>query len=117
MEQTLVNDVKKRLLKEKAVLVKELGRFAKPDARIKEHFHTKFPDMTDKLEESATEVSQFGDELALEQNLEETLKNIDHALDRIEKGMYGVCEVCGAEINPKRLEANVYATTCVEHAK
>lgn len=117
MEQTLVNGIKNRLLEEKAVLVKELERFAKPDAKVKEHFHAQFPDMTDKLEESASEVAQFGDELALEQNLEETLKKIDHALDRIEKGMYGVCEVCGADINPKRLDANLYATTCVEHAK
>ncbi len=116
MSDAFFAEMKDRLLKEKQRIEGELKRFATPDEKVKEHFHPKFPDMTDKTEESAMEVAQFGDELALDQALEGTLQKIDHALDRIAKGTYGVCEVCGVDINPKRLEANIYATTCVEHA-
>jgi RNA polymerase-binding transcription factor DksA len=37
------------------------------------------------------------------------------ALAKIEKGTYGVCEVCGSQIEEMRLEADPSATTCVEH--
>jgi len=42
---------------------------------------------------------------------------MDHALDKIKAGTYGICDVCKKEIDPKRLEANPSAATCVEHAK
>lgn len=117
MNNAFLESMKGRLLKEKQDIEKGLERFASRDAHDKEHFHPKFPDMTDKTEDSAGEVSQYTDELALEQNLEKSLKHVDHALERIQKGTYGVCEVCGVEINPNRLEANPYATTCIDHAK
>jgi RNA polymerase-binding transcription factor DksA len=37
---------------------------------------------------------------------------IDHALERIERGDYGVCEVCGEDISPERLRAVPYAVRC-----
>ncbi len=37
------------------------------------------------------------------------------ALERIQKGTYGVCEVCGAAIEEARLEADPAATTCIKH--
>ena len=44
----------------------------------------------------------------------DVLKKIDDALIRIDEGTFGQCVVCGAEINPKRLEAVPYARLCVE---
>ncbi len=38
---------------------------------------------------------------------------IDEALERIEEGTYGICVACGAEIQPKRLEAVPWARHCV----
>ncbi len=43
-----------------------------------------------------------------------TYKAIDVALKKIENGTYGVCEHCGKEINPKRIEAIPWAKYCVE---
>ena len=37
------------------------------------------------------------------------------ALEKIEKGEYGTCEVCAAEIEEDRLEANPSARTCKAH--
>lgn len=41
---------------------------------------------------------------------------IDLALARIEDGKYGLCNDCGAPIEPKRLEAVPFALLCAECA-
>ena len=47
--------------------------------------------------------------------LETRYRNIVRALHKIEAGTYGICEVSGAPIEPKRLEANPAARTCIAH--
>ncbi|HVN94976.1 MAG TPA: TraR/DksA family transcriptional regulator [Syntrophorhabdaceae bacterium] len=41
------------------------------------------------------------------------LKDIDNALDKLEKGTYGICEECEEIISEKRLEANPVARYCI----
>lgn len=66
-------------------------------------------DVADNIEELATNVS-------LVEELEGRLRDVDAALEKIEKGTYGICEVGGEEISLERLKANPSARTCVEHA-
>ncbi len=42
------------------------------------------------------------------------LKKIDEALDKINTGNYGICEICGCEIDIKRLEARPVTTMCID---
>jgi DnaK suppressor protein len=42
------------------------------------------------------------------------LAKIEGALEKIEEGVYGECEVCGEEIGIKRLEARPVAELCIE---
>ncbi len=58
----------------------------------------------------AFERSQVG---ALVRQAEEHLAEVDAALARLEHGTYGVCDVCGREIPPERLEVRPAAATCV----
>ncbi len=44
----------------------------------------------------------------------EVLKNIDRALEKIEEGTYGLCDLTGEEISKKRLDAIPYATMTIE---
>lgn len=55
-------------------------------------------------------------DLSVQQNAKELLSKIKHAQDRMEKGVYGTCEVTGKPIPLARLEALPYATTVVEAA-
>lgn len=48
-------------------------------------------------------------------DLEARYDTILAALLRIEKGVYGKCEVCGEKIEEARLEADPAATTCTAH--
>ena len=43
----------------------------------------------------------------------EYLQNLDLAMDRINKGVYGVCVVCGKEISIKRLEVVPHTNYCI----
>ena len=45
------------------------------------------------------------------------LHHLNEALDRIEKGTYGICRTCGKKIQTKRLEAVPHATLCIECKK
>ncbi|HIE60007.1 MAG TPA: TraR/DksA family transcriptional regulator [Hydrogenothermaceae bacterium] len=45
------------------------------------------------------------------------LREIDKALEKISKGTYGYCEICGNPIEEKRLEAIPWTTLCIKHAK
>ena len=42
------------------------------------------------------------------------LKKIDKTLNKIEKGEYGDCSVCGEKINKKRLEARPVTDLCIQ---
>ncbi len=50
------------------------------------------------------------------QNARDMLGQVRHAQDRMDKGLYGVCEITGDPIPVARLEALPYATTTVEAA-
>ena len=41
------------------------------------------------------------------------LKKIDHALEKIRNGSFGVCEECDDPISIKRLEARLETTLCI----
>ena len=67
-----------------------------------------------KREEEATEAFELEKRIALERNLRESLTEITRALDRIQAGSYGKCEVCGNAIEPDRLEARPQASVCIK---
>lgn len=42
------------------------------------------------------------------------LAHVEHALESIRRGVYGICEACGRKIPIARLNALPYATLCIE---
>ncbi|GAA5143049.1 TraR/DksA C4-type zinc finger protein [Pseudonocardia adelaidensis] len=48
--------------------------------------------------------------------IEEQRRRVQDALERLDEGEYGRCQVCGREIDDERLEARPEARTCREHA-
>lgn len=69
-----------------------------------------FPDPTDR----ATQESEFTLELRTRDRERKLIKKIDEALVRINRGEYGFCESCGADIGVRRLEARPTATLCID---
>ena len=52
--------------------------------------------------------------IELIQNGEEGVRSIDTALEKIEDGTFGVCELCAKKINKERLNAVPYAKLCID---
>ena len=66
-----------------------------------------------KREEEATETLELEKRLALENRTRQELAGVERALDKFEKGTYGLCDNCGKPIAPERLEALPQASLCV----
>lgn len=103
------------LIEQKNKLEEELGRIAKPTSKEGD-YEANYEDMGDDRDENASEVEEYVDNVALENNLEEQLKGINIALEKIKNGTYGICEECGADISLERLEANPSARRCMQCA-
>jgi DnaK suppressor protein len=66
-----------------------------------------------KREEEATETLELEKRLALENRVRQEMTSVDHALEKFEKGNYGLCENCGQPIDPERLEVLPQASLCM----
>lgn len=62
-----------------------------------------------------TELFERGKDVALNEQDEEHLEEVELALLRMETGHYGTCVVCGKEIPFERLEAVPETPYCMEH--
>jgi RNA polymerase-binding transcription factor DksA len=51
--------------------------------------------------------------LGLMESEEALVREIDRALERIEQGIFGVCDVCGTAIPVSRLEVLPFTRSCV----
>lgn len=65
------------------------------------------------MADDASEAFEQAKEMALHENAQRLLEQVEDALERFRQGTYGLCEQCGAEIDPARLEALPYATLCI----
>ena len=63
--------------------------------------------------DSSQVTAERGEAEALASKLRETLGEVEHALAKLDEGTYGVCEGCGQQINPARLEAKPAARHCI----
>jgi len=63
----------------------------------------------------ADSISEFEGNSAIVNTLEARYKDVKSGLDKIKHGVYGKCQVCQAEIEEDRLEANPAARTCKAH--
>ncbi len=101
-------------ISERARLEQELARAQEELLLIKEKLQEK-GDFG--LGQGASTVYEWEMNLALRESAEAKIKSIEVALDRLDHGDYGLCEVCGEEIDPGRLEILPHTTLCVRCAQ
>lgn len=63
-----------------------------------------------------TELFEREKDMALNTHASEEIDKVEKALEALNEGDYGICEVCKTEIPFERLEAVPYTTHCIEHA-
>ena len=114
--QTL-STLKEKLEKEKVELEKGLSLIANPVNEKAGDYETRFDVIGEDMEDNAEEVEEYTGNLGVEKTLEEKLKAVNDSLAKIEKGTYGICELCNRPISSERLAVNPSAKTCVDCQK
>jgi DnaK suppressor protein len=73
-------------------------------------------DYDSNFADSSQVTAERGEAEVLALQLRETLDEVALALERLEEGTYGRCEVCSEAIQPARLEAMPATRFCINHA-
>lgn len=123
MEPEKIAPLKKSLEEEHARLTAELKTFATPDREIRGDWDTQFPAASEPAattshsdeEERADFREEYETRIAQEQALELRLREVEAALERIERDGFGRCRTCGRAIPEERLAANPAAEYDIEH--
>lgn len=104
LRERQLDGIKKKLASQREAILceAEVAMNSLPDQTI-------FPDLGDQ----ASVESDRSFMLRLRGREQRLLKKIEEAIDRIEKGTFGMCEVCGEEISVSRLEARPVTTMCI----
>jgi len=104
---------KDALAKMRAILVKRrdaLRSALAGDLTLLKELRSQSPgDLVDAAYDSAQD--EISSQLAEVESRE--LASIENALERMQEGSYGQCEVCGGRIPVARLQALPYATMCI----
>jgi DnaK suppressor protein len=99
------------LEREKARLMQEKLQIEQELEKLRENLKSEFELDINGLSPDLYERDKI---VALIESLEFRRTSIERALKAIEKGTYGICERCGSEIDPARLEARPDATLCLK---
>ena len=63
--------------------------------------------------EFASAIVEVEKGLIIEKRIQDQLADVKHALDKLDQGTYGLCDICGQPIEPARLEALPQASLCL----
>lgn len=108
------NDAKMKLEEEKKLLESELSSIGKLDNKTGDWEAALEMQTAPESDENdlADREEDFEERSATIDVLQKRLRDIDHALQNIAKSTYGICEICGKDIEKNRLEANPAASRC-----
>lgn len=118
MKTTDLTYFKDKLLKEKTLLEEEMKTVGRNNTAHPEEWEATVDDAeidTADDNEVADKLGELEEHQAILRQLSPQSQNVDKALEKIEKGTYGICEVCEEAIEHNRLEAVPSASSCIKH--
>ena len=113
LDKKTIDEIKKSLEKRKKDIESELEKTTKEDKHEREKHKAIFPEFGNKSDENANEIASFTDNLSLSKSLDDTLRDIENTLKRIEKGTYGICKYCKKPISEERLKIRPVSSACI----
>jgi len=99
---------------QQARLHKELAEAREELARLEEKLEHR-PDFG--LGEGSPEIYEWEMNLAMRERVLAKIASLEEALKSLAEGVYGICERCGAQIEPERLEILPDTTLCIKCAQ
>jgi len=113
LDEKAIAQIKADLIIKRDQILNDLKNVSQEDDHEADNLGAKFPEYGDKPDENAQEITDYSTSVMAEKVLEKTLEDINSALDRIEKGTYGICKYCHKPISLKRLLARPVASSCI----
>lgn len=104
---------KKILLREKEILEKQYRDLEQGNLHASQSDFSGEMPFEEEYAASGTSTFERERDLSLSENVKDLLQKVNEALERIENGTYGICEMCGLPIPEERLEALPYANLCI----
>ena len=101
LDAKFIEEQKEKLEAQKAEILKELKDLGSSEKDGK--FEATYKDIGESEDDNTQEVQQYVEDIELVEKLQEMLSEVNGALNRIEKGTYGICTGCGEEIDKARL--------------
>lgn len=115
MDTKSLNHFKEMLLREKESMTNTLKLMEENGSGEQNRFASgELSSYDNHPADLGSEVFQITMNNTLKVNEEYNIGQIENALERIENGSYGVCEVCGKNIGNDRLEVLPFARRCIE---
>jgi RNA polymerase-binding transcription factor DksA len=118
MNKKEIEAFEKKLLAEKKQLEEELGEVAQKNPGTAQGWEATSGNIeVDSADDNevADKLEEFEGNAGITKQLDSQLTEVKAALERIQKGTYGICEVCGKPIEKERLEANPSARVSIKH--
>lgn len=85
--------------------------------KIEDDIQNPKDDLNKDWEDQAVAIRQNDTRQILAAEARQSIIYVNDALNHIENGTYGECEVCGESIQEQRMQAVPYAALCMDHAK
>jgi RNA polymerase-binding transcription factor DksA len=100
MDQIKIKEYKNKLEREQALVSAEIKRNETP------------ADFGGDTDDESDETENFGNQLAIVNDLKTRLNEVEIALGKIQSGKYGICEKCGKEIEEEILDTDPESRYC-----
>jgi DnaK suppressor protein len=110
MDTTMPNQIRSRLEAEKKRIQDELSQLNIDNSHLmdergeRSHFG---------IGEEATESTEQEKRMSLKNRLNSLLREVERALQKMDDGSYGICDICQSPIDPARMEALPEAILCM----
>lgn len=112
-----LGDLRVRLEDERAQLDTQLTSIVEDSFAIAQSELAGDVGLDDESTDAGTATSEREKDLSIENNVRDLLQKIDRALKRMDDGSYGVCDICGKNIEKARMKALPYVDLCIKDAQ
>jgi RNA polymerase-binding protein DksA len=114
MDTQQIESIREDLLARKTRIEREIESLESDMAELGDDFESDGGGQSNHMAEGSASATEQERLLTLAGDLRGMLNQINEALERIEDGTYGICQRCGKQINPERLEAFPYVAYCID---
>src|SRR5467141_697174 len=112
-----LGDLRVRLEEERTQLDTQLTTIVEDSFAIAQSELAGDVGLDDESTDAGTATSEREKDLSIENNVRDLLQKIDRALKRMDDGTFGVCDICGKNIEKARMKALPYVDLCIKDAQ